>query len=69
MQNEHVSIRGMSCEHCVMSVRKALGRLDGVVVESVQIGSAVIRYDEKKTGRNEIARAIEEAGYEIVAAS
>ena len=69
MQQEHISIRGMSCEHCVMSVRKALSKLDGVIVDSVQVGSADIRYDEEKIERNVIARAVEEAGYEVVTAS
>jgi copper chaperone CopZ len=68
MQQEHFSIRGMSCEHCVMTVRRALSRLDSVIVDSVEIGSADIRYDEKITDRNEIVRAIKEAGYEIVPA-
>ncbi|HUL43351.1 MAG TPA: cation transporter [Bacteroidota bacterium] len=69
MQHENLSIRGMSCEHCVKSVRTALTSLNGVTVKSVTIGSAEIEYDEQNIGRSEIARAIKDAGYAIATGS
>ena len=37
-----LSITGMTCGHCVMSVKRALGELEGVTVEQVAIGSATV---------------------------
>lgn len=62
MKSEHFKIEGMSCQHCVMTVKKELSKLN-LVVKDVQIGSADVEYDEKKISRENIKKAIEEAGY------
>ncbi|MGB5875616.1 MAG: cation transporter, partial [Bacteroidota bacterium] len=67
MTSEDLKIEGMSCEHCVMSVKKELEKVAGVRVESVGIGKARVQYDESRVTRQEIARAIDEAGYQLVA--
>ncbi|MGB2960064.1 MAG: cation transporter [Bacteroidota bacterium] len=67
MTSEDLKIEGMSCEHCVMSVKKELEKVAGVRVESVEIGKARVQYDESRVTRQEIARAIDEAGYQLVA--
>ena len=56
----------MSCMHCVMSVKKELGKLAGVVVEDVQIGKAKIQYDEATISRQMLEKTIDEAGYKLV---
>jgi|COG998Drversion2_1049125.scaffolds.fasta_scaffold190678_2 copper chaperone len=64
-----LSVTGMSCEHCVGAVRKALSVVDGVeaVVDvSLERGEAIVE------GKPEIAAliaAIEEEGYSAVLAS
>lgn len=63
MKTESVSIKGMSCGHCVMAVKNELSRLP-IVVKNVTIGSAEVEYDENKVSRKEITEAIERAGYE-----
>ena len=45
MERLHLTIEGMSCEHCVRAVRGRLERTDGVKVDDVTIGSAVIDFD------------------------
>lgn len=64
-QTETIKIEGMSCGHCVRSVREALEETEGVEVEDVQIGSAQINYDPARTNRQEVERAIEEAGFTV----
>lgn len=59
-------IQGMSCDHCVMSIRKELSKLANVTVEDVQIGRARVQYDDTKVKMEDLARAVEEAGYKIV---
>lgn len=64
MKNEVIKIEGMSCNHCVMTVRKNLSKLD-LNVKDVKIGSAEIEYDENKVNYTQIKDAIEDAGYSI----
>ncbi len=40
MAETKVTIEGMSCQHCVMAVKKALGGVPAVIESDVQIGSA-----------------------------
>lgn len=61
-----VTIEGMSCQHCVMAVKKALGGIPGVIQSDVRVGNAVVKYDESKTKEADIQTAIEKAGYKVV---
>ncbi|MDP4192416.1 MAG: heavy-metal-associated domain-containing protein [Bacteroidota bacterium] len=65
MKTEKLEIEGMSCQHCVMHVRKELSRLD-VNIRDVQIGSADIEYDENKVTREDLKKAVDEAGYRVI---
>ena len=56
-------IEGMSCGHCLNAVNKALRRLDGVEIHSVQIGRAELRYDESRMDPERIAAAVTAEGY------
>jgi copper chaperone len=59
-----LKITGMSCGHCVGQVTKALTRLDGVQVNSVKVGEAIVEYDPREIVPTEIIQAVTEAGYE-----
>lgn len=59
-------INGMSCQHCVMAVKKELQKLNLKNLE-VKIGEAVIEFDEDLTSVENVIDAITEAGYEVVA--
>ncbi len=63
MTSTTLKIDGMSCGHCVSSVKKALEGLDGVKVEQVSIGSATIQYDPATVTPEKIVETISEAGY------
>lgn len=59
-----IKIQGMSCNHCVMRVKKALEEVKGVISTDVSIGIAkVICSDCKK---EDLAKAINGAGYTVV---
>jgi copper chaperone len=66
MTTKELKIEGMSCNHCVMAVRKGLSKLESVRVDDVQIGSAKVEYDESKVDEKALAAAVEEAGYKVV---
>ncbi len=58
-----IKVNGMTCEHCVMAVRKALERTPGVerVVEvSLDRGEALV---EGRPDPAAVVAAIEEEGY------
>ena len=62
-----IKIKGMSCQHCVMAVTRALGAVDGVKDVKVDLKSGVATYtEEKAVDPMVIAAAIKKAGYEIV---
>ena len=63
MQRVTLRIDGMSCGHCVRAVRSALEGVDGVRVEDVTVGSAVVAYDPARADPERIARAVAEEGY------
>lgn len=67
MKSVELKIEGMSCGHCVMSVRKELGKLQNVEIHDVTIGSARVTYDESKVTYNDLLRAVDDAGYKVVA--
>ncbi len=66
MKTAELKIDGMSCNHCVMAVKKELSKLENVNVEDVQIGSAKVEYDDTKVNENTLEAAIEEAGYKVI---
>jgi len=66
VKTQELKIEGMSCGHCVMSVKKELSKLPNVMVEDVQIGTAKVRFDETKVTEQTLAHAIDAAGYRLV---
>lgn len=65
MKQATIHIDGMSCQHCVMRVKKAIEGLAGISDLSVEIGSAHMTYDESKIQQADIENAIIKAGYKI----
>jgi len=62
-----LKVKGMSCQHCVMSVTKALGQLEGIKNVQVDLAKGEVRFDNtKEVPPHRIEKAIEDAGYEVV---
>jgi copper chaperone CopZ len=59
-----LNVSGMSCNHCVMHVKKALADLPGVKVEDVQVGMASVVIDES-VPQEALVQAIKKAGYQV----
>ncbi len=66
MKPRELRIEGMSCNHCVMHVRKALTAVNGVTVDDVQIGNARLTVDESRVTNDMLSAAVEKAGYRLV---
>ena len=65
MSEVTLKIDGMSCQHCVMSVKKAIDGVEGVSTSDVAVGTATVAFDESKTSSDTISSAVTNAGYKI----
>ncbi|HET9012029.1 MAG TPA: heavy-metal-associated domain-containing protein [Gemmatimonadaceae bacterium] len=63
MEPLHLTIEGMTCQHCVRAVDGRLRKTPGVEVTQVTIGSADLRFDPTRTTVDDIAEAIADEGY------
>lgn len=67
MERVTMKIDGMTCGHCVAQVTKALKDVDGVTVEQVKVGTAMVSFDPDSTSEGRITQAIEDQGYAVAA--
>jgi copper ion binding protein len=62
-----IKVKGMSCQHCVMSVTKVLSQLEGIKNVQVDLAKGEVRFDNsKEIASDRITKAIEDAGYQVV---
>ena len=62
-----VKIKGMTCQHCVMAVTKALGGIPGIKEVKVELEKGEATFDEEKAISMETIReVVRKAGYEVV---
>ena len=60
-----LSVPGMNCATCPITVKKALGKLDGVTKTEVNLEkrAAVVTFDDTRTNLEALTRATGDAGY------
>ena len=68
MATTALKIDGMSCGHCVKAVTMALQDLPGVQVRDVAVGRALIEADEHVVTAEQLAAAMDEAGFTLAGA-
>jgi copper chaperone len=62
-----IKIKGMSCNHCVMAVTRALNEIEGIKNVKVDFAKGEADFDEVKPVDMDLVRkAIRKAGYEVV---
>lgn len=68
MATTTLKIQGMTCNHCVMRVAKALKGTAGVQDAQVDLqkGQAVVTYDDTKVALDKLSFVVVEAGYKVV---
>lgn len=68
MEKQIINVEGMSCEHCVNAITKAVKAIDGVKSVDVNLKeeTVTVEYDNTKTSLDKIKEEIEEQGYVIV---
>lgn len=61
-----VKIKGMSCQHCVKAVTKALAEIDGIKAVQVDLGKGEATFEEVKPVALELLQErIKKAGFEL----
>ena len=67
MMSSVLKVKGMSCQHCVMSVKKALNQLEGIQSVEVDLAKGEVRFENTKAlAAIRIEKAITDAGYEVI---
>ena len=59
-----LSIEGMHCGACVRRVTAALEKMEGVQVNSVEVGSANVTFNPEQVTVEKIAGAVNKIGFE-----
>ncbi|KNH22891.1 MULTISPECIES: copper chaperone CopZ [Priestia] len=67
MEKVTLSVKGMSCGHCVKSVEGSVGELNGVQHVEVNLSEAkvTVEFDQNKVSLESIKEAIDDQGYEV----
>lgn len=60
-----LDVPGMTCGACPITVKKALTRVDGVMLAKVDFDKkqAVVKFDDARANVNQLTRATADAGY------
>jgi len=68
MAKVNLKIQGMTCNHCVTRVAKALKAVPGVQDAQVDLqkAEAAVTYDDAKVSLDKLSFAVVEAGYKVV---
>jgi len=68
MEKKMINVDGMSCEHCVNAITKAVKALPGIAKVAVDLAakSVLVEYDSSQTALDKIKAEIEEQGYDVL---
>ena len=68
MKHTSFKIQGMTCQHCVQTIEKSVGKLAGVNEVAVNLanGQVDVHMDERQVVEAELRAAIESAGYQVM---
>jgi len=62
------TVSGMTCSHCVASVRAEVGKVDGVTGVDVELATGTVTIEsDGPVDPGDVSAAVEEAGYEVTA--
>ena len=67
MEQVVLTVKGMSCGHCVKAVEDSVGALQGVQKVDVQLneGKVNVSFDSGQVSLEEIKETIDDQGYDV----
>jgi len=66
MEQIELKINGMSCGHCVMALKKELGKIPEINIVNVEVGKALIETNDPVSTKPEIEKAVLTAGFSLI---
>lgn len=65
VQSVTLSVPGMTCAACPITVKKAISKIDGVTKIDVKLDrrEAVVTFDDARTSVQKLTQATQDAGY------
>lgn len=66
MTTTDITIKGMTCSHCEMSIAEEIKKIDGVTEVSVSKDEGKAHVQATGVTNEQLAEAVEEAGYEAL---
>ena len=68
METSIIRVEGMSCQHCVNTIKKAVGEIIGVsgVNMDLQAKKVTVEWDPKILTLESVKKVIEDKGYEVI---
>lgn len=67
MKQELIKVEGMTCQHCVQTITRALNKILGI--NSIDIildnNEVNVRFDENQTNLQEITKKIAQVGFDL----
>jgi copper chaperone len=67
MDEKTYTVTGMTCAHCVLSVREEVGEVAGVEAIDVDLATGRLAVRGDRIEDEAIAEAVADAGYEVAA--
>ena len=67
MTEKNYTVVGMTCDHCVLSVRDEVSEVDGVDAVDVDLVSGRLRVRGENVSDAAVGEAVADAGYEVAA--
>ena len=61
------AVQGMTCDHCVLSVREEVSEVGGVSAVDVELASGRLTVTGRQVSDDAVRLAVAEAGYEVAA--
>jgi copper chaperone len=67
METKTITVEGMSCQHCVNAIQKAVGELKGIgkVEVNLQDKKVMVEMDPQIITLETVKETIEDQGYEV----
>ena len=67
MEKIEITIEGMTCGHCAMSVTNEIATLEGVASVNVDHQAGKAHVEAQGVSEEQLSAAVEEAGYQAMA--
>ena len=67
MTEKSYTVVGMTCDHCVLSVREEVSEVDGIDAVDVDLSSGRLQVRGENISDSAVSDAVADAGYEVAA--